>query len=83
MAIYIQMKKVYEDNKTVIYEYGMNESVTGKIGYEKSNKQILDIEPLIINGEKKDYLFHKSAQKLVVTAHEENNTFPDKLIIAS
>ena len=83
MAIYIEMKKVHEDNRIVIYEYGRNESITGKIGYEKNKNEIVNIEPLIIDGDRKDYLFHRSAQKLAVIALENNNVFPDQLIIAS
>ena len=83
MAIYIQMNKLSEDDNLVIYQYGPNEKDLGKVGYEKNKKEILDIEPLVINGEKKDFLFQKAAQKLVLTAHKNSDNFPDRLVIAS
>lgn len=83
MAVSLIMIKEMEDDEKVIYLYGCSEKNTGKIGYNKKSNEILDIEPLIIDGEIQDYYFHKTAQKLVVTAHKNKGIFPEKIGIAS
>jgi len=82
MAVYIIMLKEYEDENIVIYKYGPNENTTGKIGFDKKNRKILDIEEVEDNMSK-DFYFKRAAQKLAIVSQQCKNGFEKRLIVAS
>lgn len=65
MSIYVLLIKDYEDSKKVIYKYGPNEGLTGKIKYNKNENTISKVEPIIKKGMSDDFFFQIAAKKIV------------------
>lgn len=83
MAVYVLLLKEYEDEEKVIYKYGPNEEITGKIQYNKKSNKIIEIEPIIKEGISNDFYVKRAAQKLAVISVRANGVFPEKTSIES
>ena len=83
MAVYILLSKEYEDEEKVIYKYGPNEEITGKIEYNKKSNKIIEIEPIVKDGIWNDFYVKRVAQKLAVISARENGVFPEMASIES
>lgn len=83
MAVYVLLLKEYEDEEKVIYKYGPNEEITGKIEYNKKSNKLIEIEPIIKEGISNDFYVERAAQKLAVISVKANGVFPEKTSIES
>lgn len=83
MAVYVLLLKEYEDEEKVIYKYGPNEEITGKIEYNKKSNKIIEIEPIIKEGISNDFYIKRAAQKLAVISVRANGIFPEKTSVES
>lgn len=46
LASYVLLLKEYEDDETVVYKFGSNEEMMGKIELNKVTKKVLDLQSL-------------------------------------
>ena len=83
MAVYVLLLKEYEDEEKVIYKYGPNEEITGKIEYNKKSNKLFEIEPIIKEGISNDFYVKRAAQKLAVISVRENGVFPERTTVES
>jgi len=83
MAVYVLLLKEYEDEEKVIYKYGPNEEITGKIEYNKKSNKLIEIEPIVKEGISNDFYVKRAAQKLAVISVREDGVFPEKTSIES
>ena len=83
MAVYVLLLKEYEDETKVIYKYGPNEEITGKIGYDKKLNKLMEIEPITKEGIPNDFYLNRAARKLALLSVKGNGEFPEKTSIES
>ena len=83
MAVYVLLLKEYEDEEKVIYKYGPNEEILGKIQYDKKLDKIIEIKPIVKEGVSNEFYFRRSAQKIAVMSKMEGNIFPNIISIES
>lgn len=77
MAVYVLLLKEYEDEEKVIYKYGPNEEILGKIQYDKKLDKIIEIKPIVKEGVSNEFYFRRAAQKIAVMSKMEGNIFPN------
>lgn len=83
MAVYVLLLKEYEDEEKVIYKYGPNEEITGKIEYNKKSNKLFEIEPIIKEGISNDFYVKRAAQKLAVISVRADSVFPERTTVES
>ncbi len=83
MAVYVLLIKDFEDDEKVIYRYGPNKEITGKIEYNKKANKLIEIEPIVKDGISNEFYVTRAAQRLAVLSIRENAVFPERTSIES
>lgn len=83
MAVFILMIKEYEDKTRVVYQYGPNEVMLGKIGFDKTQQKILDLQPVNNPQISNNFYFTRAARRLAVLNNKNEEQFPDRTTIES
>ncbi|MEK3806083.1 hypothetical protein MHB63_05755 [Bacillus sp. FSL H8-0547] len=66
MASYVLLIKEYEDDETVVYKFGPNEEIMGKIKLIKINRKFSELESLPDQNFPTKFYFDRAAQRLAV-----------------
>ncbi|MDQ1167143.1 hypothetical protein [Flavobacterium sp. SORGH_AS_0622] len=83
MAVFIVMIKEYEDKNKVVYQYGPNEIILGKIEFNKIHQKILDLQPVNDPQISNAFYFKRAAQRLAVLSVQNKEQFPERTTIES
>lgn len=83
MASYVLLLKEHEDNERVIYRFGPNENIMGKIELNKVTRRFTELETLPDPNLSSKFYFDRAAQKLVVCLIRENGVFPERTAFES
>ena len=83
MASFVLLLKEFEDEERVIYRFGPNEQVMGKIELNKNKETILEIEPVLNASNESKFYFDRAAQRLARCLYNENAQFPEKTTFES
>lgn len=78
MASFVLLWKDYEDDEKVIYHFGPNEHVMGKIELNKEKETIQEVEPVVNAINESKFYFHRAAQRLARCLIEKMDNFPIK-----
>ncbi|WP_342514046.1 hypothetical protein MKY34_04600 [Sporosarcina sp. FSL K6-1522] len=83
MASYILLLKEYEDNETVVYRFGPNENIMGKIELNKLTERFLELEVIPDKNFPSKFYFDRAAQRLAVCLVKEDGVFPERTVFES
>lgn len=83
MASYVLLLKEYEDEETVVYKFGPNENVMGKIRLDKISRNFLELEGIPDPNISSKFYFDRAAQKLAICLVPEGGNFPDRTTFES
>ncbi len=83
MASYVLLLKEHEDDEKVVYKFGPNEDVMGKIELNKTTRKISEIESLPDPNIPSKFYFDRAAQRLVVCLVREGGKFPERTAFES
>lgn len=83
MASFVLLLKDYEDEEKVVYHFGPNEQILGKIELNKKSETIREIEPVLNSTHKSKFYFDRAAQRLARCLYKEGGVFPDKATFES
>ncbi|KQO15417.1 hypothetical protein ABEW34_15165 [Paenibacillus algorifonticola] len=83
MASYVLLLKVQEDDETVVYRFGPNEDVMGKIEFHKLTKKFSEIESIPDPNIPSKFYFDRAAQRLVICLVREGGEFPERTTFES
>ncbi|KEO84822.1 hypothetical protein [Tumebacillus flagellatus] len=78
MASYVLLIKEHEDETSVIYKFGPNEQVMGKIELNKETRKFSELESLPDPSIPSAFYFDRAAQRLAVCFVREGGKFPDR-----
>lgn len=78
MASYVLLLKDHEDDETVVYRFGPNEDIMGKIELNKITKKFTELESLPDPNIPNKFYFDRAAQRLVVCLVREGGQIPGK-----
>lgn len=83
MASYVLLLKEYEDDETVVYKFGPNEKIMGKISLNKITGKFSELESFQDESIPTDFYYDRAAQRLGVCLVREGGVFPDKTTFES
>ncbi|MDD1505920.1 hypothetical protein LAV73_12040 [Lysinibacillus xylanilyticus] len=83
MASYVLLLKEYEDNETVVYRFGPNEHIMGKIELNKFTRKFSELEVIPDKNFASKFYFDRAAQRLAVCLVKEDGVFPDRTAFES
>lgn len=83
LASYVLLLKEYENDETVVYKFGPNEEVMGKIELNKVTRKFSELESLPDQNIPSKFYFDRAAQKLAVCLIREGGVFPEKTAFES
>ncbi|MBD8027871.1 hypothetical protein H9636_14555 [Ureibacillus sp. Re31] len=85
MASYVLLLKEYEDDETVVYKFGPNEEIMGKIELNKNKitRRFSELESLPDQNIPSKFYFDRAAQRLAVCLVREGGIFPEKTAFES
>ncbi|WP_059050550.1 hypothetical protein [Paenibacillus senegalimassiliensis] len=83
MASYVLLLKEHEDDNTVVYRFGPNEDIMGKIELNKTTKKFSELESLPDPTIPNKFYFDRAAQRLVVCLVREGGIFPERTAFES
>ncbi|GIP59569.1 hypothetical protein [Paenibacillus woosongensis] len=83
MASYVLLLKEHEDNERVVYRFGPNENMMGKIELNKVTRRFAEVEALPDPDLSSKFYFDRAAQRLVVCLIRENGVFPERTAFES
>lgn len=83
MASFVLLIKEFEDNDRVVYKFGPNEKVMGKIELNKKTKMFSELEPVQDSVQSPQFYFDRAAQRLARCFIKEGGKFPDKTTFES
>ncbi|WP_232698306.1 hypothetical protein [Brevibacillus daliensis] len=83
MASYVLLLKEYEDNEIVVYRFGPNENIMGKIELNKVTRKFSELETLPNPNIPSKFYFDRAVQGLVVCLVREGGTFPERTAFES
>lgn len=83
MASYVLLLKDYEDSESVIYRFGPDEKIMGKIKLNKSTRQFSELEGFPDENIPFKFYFDRAAQRLVVCLVREGGVFPERTAFES
>ena len=75
LASYVLLLKEYEDNETVVYRFGPNENIMGKIELNKFTGKFKNFAS--------KFYFDRAAQRLAVCLVKEGGVFPERTAFES
>ncbi|MFD0671913.1 hypothetical protein [Cohnella sp. GCM10027633] len=76
MASFVLLLKEFEDDEKVVYRFGPNEDLMGKIELNKEKETIQEIEPVLDANNESKFYFDRAAQKLARCLYNEGGQFP-------
>ena len=83
MASFVLLLKEFEDDETVVYKFGLNEEIMGKIELNKITRKFSELESLPDQNIPSSFYFDRSAQRLAVCLVRESGIFPEKTAFES
>ena len=83
LASYVLLLKDYEDNENVVYKFGPNEEIMGKIKLNKITRKFSELESLPVQNIPSKFYFDRAAQRLAVCLVREGGIFPEKTAFES
>lgn len=83
LASYVLLLKEYEDNEIVVYRFGPNENIMGKMGLNKVTKKFYEIELIPEQDYPSKFYFDRAAQRLAVCLVREDGVFPERTAFES
>ncbi|WP_405097375.1 hypothetical protein [Oceanobacillus sp. FSL H7-0719] len=83
MAAYVLLLKEYEDDDTVVYKFGPNEEIMGKMELNKITGKFSELESLPEQNIPTKFYFDRAAQRLTVCLVREGGIFPQKTAFES
>ncbi|MEC0281558.1 hypothetical protein [Terribacillus saccharophilus] len=83
MASYVLLLKDYEDSESVIYRFGPNEKIMGKIKLNKLTRQFSELERLPDENIPSKFYFDRAAQRMAIYLAREGGVFPNKTAFES
>ncbi|MCV9948936.1 hypothetical protein [Paenibacillus sp. BT-177] len=83
MGAFVLLFKEHEDETVVIYRYGPNEHIMGKVQLNKETKLFSEIEPLSDPSHSNKFYFDRAAQQMARCFVKENGIFPDEMTFES
>ncbi|MCK6077397.1 hypothetical protein [Paenibacillus silvae] len=83
MASFVLLLKEMEDEEKVIYKFGPNEMVMGRIELNKITRKFVELDPIPDSNISTKFYFARAAQKLSVCFIRENGIFPDRTTFES
>lgn len=83
MASYVLLLKEYEDDETVVYRFGPNENIMGKIELNKFTRKFSELEVLPDNNFPSTFYYERAAQRLAVCLVREGGVFPERTAFES
>lgn len=81
MATYVLLIKKDENEETVTYYFGPDESNMGEIEYNKLKRELTEINPVQVANSK--FYLTRAGWKLAMIIFQEDGVFPDRTIFAS
>ncbi|MBE1555936.1 hypothetical protein [Sporosarcina limicola] len=83
MASYVLLLKEYENNETVVYRFGPNENIMGKIELNKLTRKFSELEVIPDPNILSKFYFDRAAQRLAVCLIREGGEFPERTAFES
>lgn len=83
MGAFVLLFKEYEDELIVIYRFGPNENIMGKIQLNKETRMFSELEPIDNVNHSNQFYFDRAAQRLARCVIKENGVFLDKMTFES
>ncbi|MFE3577290.1 hypothetical protein [Lysinibacillus sp. NPDC059133] len=83
MASYVLLLKEYEDNETVVYRFGPNENIMGKIELNKFTRKYTELDVIPDNNFSSEFYYDRAAQRMAVCLVKEGGVFPDRTAFES
>lgn len=83
MGSYVLLLKEYEDDEIVIYKFGPNEKIMGKIKLNKITRKFSELESLPDENIPTQFYFNRAAQRLAFCLVREGGIFPEKTAFES
>ncbi|MEK3789130.1 hypothetical protein [Paenibacillus sp. FSL K6-1230] len=83
MASFVLLLKEMENEERVVYKFGPNEDVMGKIELNKITRKFAEIEPIPDINISTKFYFDRAAQRKSVCFIRENGRFPDRTTFES
>lgn len=83
LASYVLLLKEYEDDETVVYKFGPNEEIMGKIELNKITRKFSELESLPDQNIPSKFYFDRAAQRLAVCLVREGGIFPERTAFES
>lgn len=83
MASYVLLLKDFEDNETVVYRFGPNENIMGKIELNKLTRKFSELEGISDENFPSKFYFDRAAQRLAVCLVKEGGVFPERTAFES
>ncbi len=83
LASFVLLLKEYEDDKTVVYKFGPNEDIMGKIAMNKLTRKFFELESLPDKNIPTEFYFDRAAQRLAICLVREGGIFPEKTTFES
>lgn len=83
MASFVLLIKEFEDDDRVVYKFGPNEKVMGKIELNKKTRMFNELESVQDSVQSPQFYFNRAAQRLARCFIKEGGKFPDKTTFES
>ncbi|WP_027624763.1 hypothetical protein [Clostridium lundense] len=83
MASFVLLIKEFEDDDRVVYKFGPNEKMMGKIELNKKTRMFNELESVQNSVQSPQFYFDRAAQRLARCFIKEGGKFPDKTTFES
>lgn len=83
LASYVLLLKEFENDESVIYKFGPNENVMGKIELNKITRKFSELEGIPDPSIPSKFYFDRAAQRLAVCLVREGGIFPERTAFES
>ncbi|KGP81721.1 MULTISPECIES: hypothetical protein [unclassified Paenibacillus] len=83
MASFVLLIKEMEDEEKVIYKFGPNENVMGRIELNKITRKFTKLDPIPDPNIATKFYFDRAAQRLSVCFIRQNGFFPNRTTFES
>ncbi|MGK5507758.1 hypothetical protein [Brevibacillus formosus] len=83
MASYVLLLKEFENDETVVYKFGPNENIMGKIELNKLTRKFSELEGIPDASIPSKFYFDRAAQRLAVFQIREGGNFPERTAFES
>ncbi|MEW4284566.1 hypothetical protein [Priestia koreensis] len=83
MGAYVLLLKEYENDEIVIYSFGPNENMMGKIQLNKVSKKFSELEPIAHPNIPAKFYYDRASRRLAVCLLREGRNFPERTAFES